>query len=230
LAERILVVDDEPGIRDVLRAYLEQEYFTVRTAADGAAALSEAAGFQPHLVLLDLMLPELDGLEVCRRLRADFPTTYVIMLTVKAAETDKLVGLGLGADDYITKPFSPREVVARVKAVLRRAREQNASPTALTFPGLSIDPLRRQVLRNDAPVGLTAREFDLLLFLARHPDQVFTREQLLDHIWGYTFPGGTRTVDVHLGNLRRKLEDDPGHPRYLQTLRGVGYRFVRDPA
>ncbi len=227
LPQKILLVDDEAGIRDLLRAYLEREGYVVRTAADGRAALEEAERFQPHLVILDLMLPELDGLEVCRCLRVNSPA-YIIMLTVKAEETDVLVGLGVGADDYITKPFSPREVVARVKAVLRRAR--NETPSApLFFPGLTVDSERRQVLRDGRPLELTAREFDLLWFLARHAGRVFTREELLDGVWGYDFPGGTRTVDVHMGNLRRKLEGEATGCRFIQTVRGVGYRFGEAP-
>ncbi len=227
MTQKILLVDDEEGIRNLLRAYLEREGYAVRTAADGRAALEEAEHFHPNLVILDLMLPELDGLEVCRRLRST-SLAYIIMLTVKAEETDVLVGLGVGADDYITKPFSPREVVARVKAVLRRVRDET-QPGTLSFPGLAVDFERRQVLSGDRPVELTALEFDLLWFLARNPGRVFTREELLNGVWGYDFAGGTRTVDVHMGNLRRKLEGETAECRFIQTVRGIGYRFGEAP-
>ncbi|GAB3423646.1 response regulator [Flindersiella endophytica] len=231
---RVLVVDDEPHIRTVLRGYLEADGFSVAEAADGAAALSALRDDPPDLVLLDVMLPGsdgLDGLEVLRRLRG-FSDTYVILVTARSEEVDKLVGLGVGADDYVTKPFSPREVVARVKAVLRRGRVTRAEPeTSLHFDaGLAIDLAGREVSMNGTPVELSSLEFDLLAALAGAPGRVYSRAQLLERVWGYDFYGDERVVDVHIRNLRVRLGDDAGHPHVIATVRGAGYKFVGRPA
>lgn len=231
--ERILVVDDEPTIVEVVELYLSREGFEVITAADGAAALAAIAQWRPDLVVLDLMLPRVSGLEVFRQMQAGgaLPT---IMLTARGEETDRVVGLELGADDYVTKPFSPRELVARVKAVLRRTQtaaagsssaQAGAAPTPVVVGALRIDPAARSVLLAGVPLALTAREFDLLLFMARSPGQVFSREQLLDQVWGYTFASDAGTVTVHIRRLREKLEQDPTKPRFLHTVWGVGYKF-----
>lgn len=227
--ETVLVVDDEPSILEVVELYLSQEGFRVVSASDGASALAAARRQRPDLVILDLMLPGMSGLEVCRILRSEAsPPLPVIMLTARGSETDRVVGLELGADDYVVKPFSPRELVARVKAVLRRTTfaAASAGPTvALTFGGLRIEPSTRVVMVNGEPVMLTAREFDLLHFLALHPNQVFTRDQLMDHVWGYEVAGDTSTVTVHVRRLREKIEIDPTNPRYVMTVWGVGYKF-----
>ncbi len=226
----ILVVDDEPNILEVVSAYLKRELYRVVTAADGEDALKQVAEHSPDLVVLDVMLPRLDGLEVCRRIRAT-SNTPVIMLTARGDETDKLVGLGIGADDYLTKPFSPRELVARIKAVLRRAapvaQPQPGADSLLKFPGLKINPRTRAVETDAGPVELTAKEFDLLFFLASHPQEVFTRTQLLDQVWDYSYYGDTSTVTVHVRRLREKIEPDPMRPRYIKTVWGVGYKFER---
>jgi DNA-binding response OmpR family regulator len=227
MAERatVLVVDDEPIVRDVLVRYLRQEGFAVRTAADGESALAEFADAEPDLVLLDLMLPRVDGLEVFRRIRvAD--GTPVIMLTARGEETDRVVGLELGADDYVGKPFSPREVVARVKAVLRRAEDAvGRSDATLRFEGLEIDPRTREVRVDGRPVVLTPKEFDVLHLLASSPRTVFSRLQLLDALWDVAFDGDPSTVTVHVRRLREKIEADPSEPRRLVTVWGAGYRF-----
>ena len=226
---KILVVDDEPPIRAVLRGYLEAEGFTVSEAGDGSAALAElrAGSAEPvDLVLLDVMMPGMDGLEVLRRLRT-VADTYVILVTARSEEVDKLVGLGVGADDYVTKPFSPREVTARVKSVLRRRRDGPVhDETHLRFEGLVVDPMAREVVANGAPVRLTTLEFDLLLALVRAPGRVFSRAQLLEQVWGNDFYGDERVVDVHIRNLRAELGDDATDPRLLATVRGVGYKFI----
>ncbi len=223
---RILVVDDERTIRDVVEQYLRREGYETVGLGDGEAAVVAAA--DADLVVLDLMLPKLDGLEVCRRIRAEREVP-IIMLTAKSEEIDKLLGLGLGADDYLTKPFSPRELVARVQAVLRRAQAGPKQPGDVVQVGdLRISPKLRSVERSGRPLDLTAREFDLLLFLASNPRQVFTREQLLDRVWDYHFPGDTSTVTVHVRRLREKIEPDPVRPRYVKTVWGVGYKV--DPA
>jgi DNA-binding response OmpR family regulator len=222
------VVDDEPNISEVLELYLRRQGYAVEVASDGQRALELAGERPPDLLVLDLMLPVIDGIEVCRRLRAqsDVP---IIMLTAKGAEADRLAGLELGADDYVVKPFSPREVVARVKAVLRRATvapaliDPHAAP--LEFPGLRVDARRRSVEVEGRPVALTAKEFDLLWFTAQHPHQVFTRQQLLDAVWGHDFFGDAGTVTVHIRRLRTKIEREPSRPHYLVTVWGVGYRF-----
>jgi two-component system alkaline phosphatase synthesis response regulator PhoP len=218
---KILVVDDERSILNVVEAYLRPEGYEVHTAADGLAALESARTFKPDLIVLDLMLPGLDGLEVLARLRRE-SNVYVILLTAKAEETDKLVGLSVGADDYLTKPFSPRELVARIKAAFRRM-QPGTLPAAgtLAFAHLRLDPGSRQVWVDEQPVALTAMEFDLLKALSERRGQVFSREQLLENIWGRDYFGDLRVVDVHLGHLRRKL----GPRDFIQTVRGVGYRF-----
>lgn len=219
---RILVVDDEPNIRGVVEQYLHREGFDTIAAADGEEAVRLAE--DADLVILDLMLPRVDGLEVCRQIRAarDVP---IIMLTAKAEEVDKLVGLGVGADDYVTKPFSPRELVARVQAVLRRAKAGPAAHGDIVQVGsLRINPRLRTVERGGVSIDLTAREFDLLHFLASSPGQVFTREQLLDQVWDFTFPGDTSTVTVHIRRLREKIEPDPVRPQFVKTVWGVGYK------
>ena len=226
----ILVVDDEPNILEVVSAYLRRELYRVVTAADGDEALKQAAEHNPDLIVLDVMLPKLDGLEVVRRIRAT-SNTPIIMLTARGEETDKLVGLGMGADDYLTKPFSPRELVARIKAVLRRAAPsappQPGADSLLKFQGLKINPRTRSVEIDSGPVELTAKEFDLLFFLASHPQEVFTRTQLLDQVWDYSYYGDTSTVTVHVRRLREKIELDPMRPRFIKTVWGVGYKFER---
>lgn len=224
---RIVVADDEAHIRDVLRGYLEAEGFDVVQAADGDEALRVAREHHPDLVLLDVTMPGLDGVEVLRQLRTE-SDVYVIMVTARAEELDKLVGLAVGADDYITKPFSPREVVARVKAVLRRGR--GTTPTAqdelLAFKGLAIDLPRRTLTRDGVPVELSALEFDLLVALARAPGRVLTRRQLLEQVWGWDFFGDERVVDVHIRSIRRALGDPADAPQLVGTVRGMGYRFL----
>jgi DNA-binding response OmpR family regulator len=219
---KILIVDDEPHIVDLVRGYLEREGFDVREAFDGPAALERARDWSPDLVVLDVMLPGLDGIEVCRQLR-QFSDAYVLMLTARAEEVDRIVGLTVGADDYLTKPFSPRELVARVRALLRRPRTAPSlsGDAPLRLGDLVIDRSRHVVTRGQIQIYLTAREFALLAMLAEQPGRVFTRAQILDHIWASEFYD-EHVVEVHLGNLRRKLGADP--TRYMQTVRGVGYR------
>jgi DNA-binding response OmpR family regulator len=223
---QVLVVDDEPHIRTVLRGYLEAAGFAVAEAADGEAAVAAVRRDPPDLVLLDVLLPGIDGLEALRQLRT-FSDVYVILVTARTEEVDKLVGLGVGADDYITKPFSPREVAARVKAVLRRDRGTREAPAAvLRFEGLSIDKDAREVQVDGAPVNLSALEFDVLTALAETPGRVFSRRQLLEGVWGYDFYGDERVVDVHIRSLRARLGDDAASPRLIATVRGVGYKFA----
>jgi two-component system, OmpR family, response regulator ResD len=219
---RVLVVDDEPMVREVLARYLEQEGFAVDLAEDGEQALAAYEAATPDLVLLDLMLPRVDGLEVFRRMRERQPVA-VIMLTARGEETDRVVGLELGADDYVTKPFSPREVVARVKAVLRRSNPP--PPEVLTLGDLELDGPRREVHRRGELVRLTRREFDLLFLLASNAGRTFSRGELLDEVWDFAWDGDTSTVTVHVRRLREKLEDDPSNPTHLLTVWGVGYRF-----
>ncbi len=219
---RILVVDDESQIVDLLRSYLTRDGFDVDHAADGKAALAAFLRLRPDLVILDLMLPQLDGREVCRRIR-ETAQTPIIMLTARDEETDKLVGLELGADDYITKPFSPREVVARVRAVLRRGSRE--APDQIRVGELAIDLRAHEVSISGRRVELTPTEFKLLETLARYPNQVFTRMQLIDRVQGQAFEGYERTVDAHIKNLRGKVESDPRAPRYIVTVFGVGYKF-----
>lgn len=227
---KILVVDDEPGIVSNVRAYLEREGYLVQAAQDGPTALRLARSFAPDLVVLDIMLPGIDGLEVLRRLRQD-SEVYVLLLTARAEETDKVIGLTVGADDYLTKPFSPRELVARIKAILRRGRgaTEPAAIATLTLGQLRIDPTAHQVWKAGAPVDLTAIEFNLLYALAKHQGRVLSREQLIEQVWGYDYYGDDRVVDVHLGRLRKKIEEDPEHPQLVVTVRGVGYRFEGSP-
>lgn len=226
-----LVVDDEMRLRDLVRDYLMREGFRVVTAADGLTAVEAAQEHQPDVVVLDLMLPGIDGLEVCRRLRT-FSDAYVIMLTARAEEVDRIVGLEVGADDYLTKPFSPRELVARVRAMMRRPRrgaaaEATAPATPQRFGALTIDETRHVVTVEGEPVMLTPLEFSLLATLAAYPGRVYTRDQLLEQVWGADYFGDDHVVDVHIGNLRKKLGDDATAPRYVETVRGVGYRFVQ---
>jgi|SRR5579859_1858484 len=225
---RILVVDDETSIRDVLTRYLEREGYRVEVAADGPGALQSASAAQPDLIVLDLMLPGLDGLEVCRRLRLS-SAVPIIMLTARDEEADKLIGFTTGADDYLTKPFSPAELVLRVKAVLRRVAAASAPAhmpeDTLRFGALAIALAFRRVELAGREMDLTAKEFDLLHFMARHPGHVFTRNQLLNQVWDYDYYGDVSTVTVHISRLREKLEPDPAHPRYIKTVWGVGYKF-----
>lgn len=228
---RILVVDDEQSITDLVTAYLRQENYEVYAATDGPGALKAARAYKPDLIVLDIMLPGMDGIEVLTQLRRE-SEVYVIMLTAKSEETDKIVGLSVGADDYLTKPFSPRELVARVKAALRRYSQPGSGAIesqVLAFKHLRIDGGARQVWKDDEPVELTTIEFDLLHALAEHRGRVLSREQLLERVWGHDFYGEERVVDVHLGHIRKKLETDPANPNFIVTIRGVGYRFEDEP-
>ena len=230
-----LVVDDEPPIVELVTGYLAREGWVVESAGDGIAALETAVRFDPDVIVLDVMLPGLDGIEVCRRLRT-FSDAYVLMLTARGEEIDRIMGLTVGADDYLVKPFSPREVVARIKALLRRPRSGQAAPasgvgsenprtTGAAPAGLEIDEGRRLVRVDGALVDLTALEFNLLALLAREPGIVVSRQGLLDALWGPEFVGDDHLVDVHIANLRRKLGEEPANPRYIETVRGVGYRL-----
>jgi DNA-binding response OmpR family regulator len=224
---RVLVVDDEPIVTEGVERYLRREGFDVTTAADGEQALTVARSWSPDLILLDLMLPGIDGLEVCRTLQKETDVS-IIMLTARGEETDRVVGLEVGADDYIVKPFSLRELVARIKAVLRRANREAGvagAGDALRYNGLQINPRTRVVDANGKQPALSAKEFDLLYFLASHPGQVFTREQLMNDVWDYTFAGDSSTVTVHIRRVREKIETDPMRPRFVKTVWGVGYKF-----
>jgi DNA-binding response OmpR family regulator len=225
--ERILVVDDDANVSEVVERYLRREGFDVEVVSDGRVAVDRALADPPDLVVLDLMLPGLDGLEVCRRLRALAPVP-VIMLTARGDESDRVIGLELGADDYVAKPFSPKELVARVRAVLRRARGPLAAPAegpiVLVDGDLRVDVAARQAWRAGELVPLTARELELLVFLMRHPRQAFRREDLLQHVWGSRY-GDTSTITVHVRRLREKVEPDPGNPTRIATVWGVGYRW-----
>jgi two-component system response regulator ResD len=224
---KVLVVEDEPAIADVVSRYLQRAGYETAIAATGQAALGRAEAARPDVVVLDLMLPDIDGLEVMRRLRRDDRGRgAIILLTARGEESDRIVGLRLGADDYVVKPFSPAELVARVDAVLRRIEPVPEREPTLRFDGLAIDPAARTVALDGQRIELTQREFELLLFLARHPGQAFTRDQLMDHVWHYTFYIDTSTVTVHIRRLRAKLEPDPARPRHIETVWGVGYRFV----
>ena len=222
---QVLVVEDDPTVAEVVIAYLEREGYRVTWKTDGAEGLAHAELSLPDLAILDLMLPTLDGIEVCRRLRAHAPVP-VIMLTARGSEEDRIAGLELGADDYVAKPFSPRELMARVKAVLRRANEPIVSTTAgvVESDDLVVDSRARQATRRGERVELTAREFDLLLFFMTRPGLALRREELLEHVWGYTY-GDASTVTVHVRRLREKIEDDPAHPTRIATVWGVGYRW-----
>jgi two-component system alkaline phosphatase synthesis response regulator PhoP len=230
MKQTILIVDDEPPLVQLLTGYLRREGYEVLTAGDGLTALELARTVRPDVIALDIMLPGLDGVEVCRRLR-QFSDAYVLMLTARAEEVDRIVGLSVGADDYVTKPFSPREVVARVKALLRRPREEfaqdNGLPPPQTLGDLVIDRARFEVTRRGESIALTPREFQLLAVLAEYPGRVLTRQELLDRVWGDR-AYDEHVIEVYVGNLRRKLDDDPSQPRYLQTVRGVGYRIARE--
>ncbi|WP_412063637.1 response regulator transcription factor [Rubrivirga sp. IMCC45206] len=230
----LLVVEDDDDLRETLARRFREEGYAVDTAAAGPDALDAVAERVPDLVILDVMLPGLDGVEVCRRLRAEHPLLYILMLTAKAGELDRVVGLEVGADDYVTKPFSLPEVVARVRAALRRVqtvREQLAAGSSadddapIVAGPLTVDTVRREVTVDGAEVHLTVREFDLLAFLAGHPDRPFTRSQLLEKIWAITYEGYDRTIDSHVQRLRAKIEADPGDPQFVRTVWGVGYKF-----
>ncbi|MGB3905181.1 MAG: response regulator transcription factor [Anaerolineae bacterium] len=220
--QTVLVVDDERNIIELARLYLEQEGFTVEEARDGAEALEKIRTLKPAVVVLDLMLPEVDGWEVCRRTRAKSEVP-IIMLTARSDDVDKIVGLELGADDYLTKPFNPRELVARVKAILRRYEKSIQPGRVIHLGQMTIDPASREVTLAGEPVKLRTKEFDLLHTLAQHRGQVLSREQLLNLVWGYDFYGETRTVDVHIAHLRGKLK---GSDVEIETVRGVGYKLV----
>jgi len=220
----VLVVDDEPTITEVVSRYLQRAGYRTRVAADGPQALELAAQERPDLVVLDLMLPGMDGLEVMRRLR-ERDRISVILLTAKGEASDRVIGLRLGADDYVVKPFSPAELVARVDAVLRRVDTSPEIEEPISFEGIEIDPVARRVTVRGEEAQLTVREYDLLLHFVRHPGQAFSRDQLMDSVWQYSFYSDTSTVTVHVRRLRAKIEEDASNPRWLQTVWGVGYRF-----
>ncbi|OQY33047.1 MAG: DNA-binding response regulator [Anaerolineaceae bacterium 4572_5.1] len=223
-AELILLVDDEPSIVQLAQMYLEREGFRIASAGDGQAALDAVASLSPPLVVLDVMLPKLDGFEVCRRLRADNNPVAILMLTARDEDIDKIVGLELGADDYLTKPFNPRELVARVKAILRRdARASQPATAPIHLGNLTIDPASREIRIGETLVNVRTQEFDLLLTLAEHRGMVLSREKLLQMAWGFDFYGQTRTVDVHVAHLRKKME---GSAVRIETVTGVGYKLV----
>ncbi len=225
---RILVADDEENIRTLVATYLKNDGYDVLTAATGEEAVEKVASAAPDLVILDVRLPGIDGFEALRRIRRD-SDVFVIMLTARADESDTLIGLEVGADDYVTKPFSPRELVARVRAMLRRTRGEPRIDQALRFDGLTVDEARREVLVDGALAALTALEFDLLAALASAPGRVFTRRQLIERVWGWDFYGEERVVDVHVRNLRKALGDAADSPRFISTVRGVGYKLTACP-
>jgi len=225
--KRILIVDDEEMIVRTVKAYLDREGFKTYTAADGEEALRAFADKGPDLIVLDLMLPKVSGIEVTRTIRAK-SSVPIIMLTAKAAEADRVVGLELGADDYVVKPFSPRELVARIRAVLRRFEGEGAEAERIVVGALEIDLKTRELKVEGVEIELTPTEFDMLAYLSRHPGQVFTRLQLLREVQGYTYDSFARTIDTHVKNLRRKIEQDPKSPKYILTVHGVGYRFARE--
>lgn len=224
VSRRILIVDDEVTVLKTVSAYLEQDGFDVKTAMDGKTIMELAQSFQPELIILDVMLPEIDGFSILREIRHE-SDVYILMLTAKAGEVDRVVGLELGADDYLTKPFSPRELVARVKAILRRGRNANLAEPVLTFDQLRIDPDARRIWKMSEEIELTPIEYDLLYALARHHQRVLSRYQLIEHVWGYDYFGDERVIDVHIRRLRLKIEDNPQIPAYIVTVRGAGYRF-----
>jgi two-component system alkaline phosphatase synthesis response regulator PhoP len=221
----ILIIDDEENIQNLVEAYLQADGFTVHKAADGHAGLAAFRRHQPDLIILDIMLPGIDGLELLQQIRRE-SDVYVLMLTAKSEETDRVIGLTVGADDYLTKPFSPRELVARVKAILKRGRNTGTGGSReLRFKHIRIDEQRFEVWRDDELIDLTALEFKLLKTLATYPGMVLSREQLLEQVWGYDFYGDARVVDVHIGHIRQKIEPDPANPQFITTVRGVGYKF-----
>jgi len=222
-SELILIVDDEPSIIQLTRMYLERENFRVEEASDGEAALESVKRLDPALVILDVMLPKLDGFEVCRRLRALDNLVAIILLTARDEDMDKILGLELGADDYLTKPFNPRELVARVRAILRRSERANRPGAPFSVSDLSVDPVRREVRVGERFLELRTQEFEVLLVLAGQPGRVFSREQLLQQAWGFDFYGQTRTVDVHIANLRKKLS---GSAVKIVTVTGIGYKLI----
>ena len=231
MADKVLIVEDDPTLQETLEYNLTHQGYRVSKSADGIAGLDAARREHPDLIILDLMLPRLDGLELCRRLRSEM-NVPILMLTAKADEVDKVVGLEMGADDYVTKPFQMRELLARVKALLRRARIVQEESSAAGNEGqrlrhgdLVIDTSRGEVLLRDQPLALTRKEYELLLFLARHKRRVLSRELILDRVWGWDYVGGSRTVDVHVRWLREKVEQDPSQPTRIVTVRGMGYRF-----
>jgi len=229
MARTILVVDDEPTLRETLVDALEADGFRVVSAADGREALTRFRADRPDLILLDLMLPELSGIEVCRIIRAESGVP-IVMLTAKDSELDKVVGLELGADDYVTKPFSLRELTARIRALFRRSEQAaggEVPPAAIEIGGVQVDLAGHRLLRDGEVLPVKPKAFELLAFLVRHPGQVFTRDQLLERVWGYDYAGETRTVDVHIHWLRSQLEGDPSAPQFIHTVRGVGYVFRR---
>src|SRR6185312_2719059 len=222
----ILIIEDEANIVDLVRLYVEEAGFTLVAAGDGPSGLTAYERIAPDLIILDLMLPGMDGYEVCKRIRAQGHTP-ILMLTARRTEDDRVMGLDLVADDYLTKPFSPRELVSRVRAILRRTSLQatESEPARMEYPGLTIIPSARRVEVDGRVVELTAKEFDVLLTLARAPDQVMARETLLSKVWGFDYLGDSRTVDVHIGTLRKKVERDPAHPQFIKTVWTVGYKF-----
>ena len=222
--KRILLVDDEAPLRTTIQAYLREEGYVVQSAEDGPSALTLFKVFQPHLIILDIMLPGLNGLEVLQQIRRA-SDVYVLLLTAKADEMDKVIGLRVGADDYVTKPFSPREVVARVQAILRRDRAGTTAVNEFSFGRLRIDPAARQVWKNGEVVDLTPIEYDLLYTLASQPRRVLSREQLIEQVWGFDYYGDERVIDVHIRRMRHKIEDEATNPQYITTVRGAGYRF-----
>ncbi len=232
MKDKVLIVEDEPTLQETLAYNLTRQGYQTQTVADGQAALKAAREYKPDIIVLDIMLPLLDGFEVCRMLRKEM-NTPILMLTARDDEIDRVIGLEMGADDYLTKPFSMREFLARVKAQLRRVRmiredvdsETSLARELLKFDNLTMDVTRREVLLNDQPLALKPREFELLLFLARHRGQVLSRDLILERVWGWEFSGGTRTVDVHVRWLREKIEADPNNPTRIVTVRGTGYRF-----
>jgi DNA-binding response OmpR family regulator len=226
---KILIVEDEDSILMALEDDLSLEGYRVTGERNGARALEKAREGRFDLIILDLMLPGLDGLEVCRRLRAEGSSTPILMLTAKSQEIDKVLGLEFGADDYVTKPFSPRELLARVKALLRRARPENVSPRSVSFGDVDIDLKGYSVTKNGKPVDLTVREFELLRLLVTHPDEVLRRDTILTEVWGDEWDVFPRTIDTHVVHLRQKLEDDPADPRHIVNVRGIGYKFVAEP-
>ncbi|MFM1654248.1 response regulator [Brevibacillus sp. B_LB10_24] len=227
---KILVVDDEPSIAKLLQFNLEKAGYQVVIALDGKQGLEMARQEKPDFIVLDLMLPKMDGMDVCKTLRQERINTPILMLTAKDDELDKVLGLELGADDYLTKPFSPREVVARVKAILRRTQanpepEENKDDAVLTFGSVRIYPERYEVYRGEDKIELTPKEFELLQYMATHSGRVLTRDQLLNAVWNYDFIGDSRIVDVHISHLREKLEEDTKNPRFIKTVRGLGYKL-----